>query len=180
MALNHFLALGIVAVLAVSCGQQQPTPTAESTPSPSPEAIATSPEPSPVESPTESSEAASAPAQTAARSGTFASGEHPTSGTASLVEQDGQLVLELDEAFQTSSMGPDLVVVLHRAEDVLGTTEPPAYPIQEGDYVVLAPLESFSGAQSYPVPENVNVDEYQSAAIWCRRFNATFGAATLQ
>jgi hypothetical protein len=90
------------------------------------------------------------------------------------------LVLELDEAFQTSSMGPDLVVVLHRAEDVLSTTEPPAYPLQEGNYIILAPLESFSGAQSYPIPENVNVDEYQSAAIWCRRFNATFGAATLQ
>ncbi|MCU0535060.1 MAG: DM13 domain-containing protein [Hydrococcus sp. Prado102] len=114
------------------------------------------------------------------RSGTFVDGEHPTSGTASLVEKDGKRILELDEAFKTSTSGPDLVVVLHRLPDIIGSTTPPAYPINEGDYVIIAPLQEYSGAQSYAIPENINLEEFQSAAIWCRRFNATFGAARLQ
>lgn len=119
-------------------------------------------------------------ASNATRSGTFVDGEHPTSGTATLVEKDGKRILELDEAFNTSTSGPDLVVVLHRSPDVIGSTTPPAYPINEADYVIIAPLEKYSGAQSYEIPENINLDEFESAAIWCRRFNATFGSARLQ
>ncbi len=114
------------------------------------------------------------------KSGNFVSGEHDTSGVARIINNSGQFVLELDETFQTSPMGPDLVVVLHQSEDVIGSTEPPAFPLREGDYIVLAELESFSGIQRYAIPAAVNLDDYRSAAIWCRRFNATFGAATLQ
>jgi hypothetical protein len=114
------------------------------------------------------------------RSGTFVGGEHPTSGTVRMIEKNGQRILELDETFQTSDSGPDLVVVLHRSPDVIGSTTPPAYPINEGDYVILAPLQQYSGTQSYTIPENINSEEYQSAVIWCRQFNATFGAAKLQ
>lgn len=113
------------------------------------------------------------------RSGMFVDGEHPTSGTARLVERDGVTTLELDEAFTTSTSGPDLVVALHRSDDVLRSTTPPAFPIKEGDYVVLAPLESYSGAQSYAVPAEIQPEDFASAVIWCRRFNATFGAARL-
>ncbi|MEX1316119.1 MAG: DM13 domain-containing protein [Synechococcaceae cyanobacterium] len=113
------------------------------------------------------------------RSGVFAAGEHSTSGTARLVERDGATTLELDEAFTTSTAGPDLVVALHRSGDVIGSTTPPAFPIKEGEYVVLAPLESHSGAQSYAVPAEIQTEDFASAVIWCRRFNATFGAARL-
>lgn len=114
------------------------------------------------------------------KSGSFASGEHPTQGMAQLVRQENGIVLQLDQSFQTSTSGPDLFVVLHRSEDVLGSTEPPAYPLVEGEYVVLAPLQSYSGTQAYEIPGDINVDDYRSAVIWCRQFNATFGAAVLQ
>lgn len=113
------------------------------------------------------------------RSGSFASGEHPTQGTVRLVNQDGKAFLELDQGFKTSNLGPDLVVILHRSSDVLGSTQPPAYPLKEGDYILLAPLQKFSGTQRYAIPAAVNLSEYQSAVIWCRKFNATFGAAKL-
>lgn len=113
------------------------------------------------------------------RSGNFVSGEHPTQGTARIVTQNGKSFLELDQGFKTFEMGPDLVVVLHRSSDVISSTLPPAYPLKEGDYVVLAPLQKFSGAQRYAIPTNVNLADFQSAVIWCRQFNATFGAATL-
>lgn len=113
------------------------------------------------------------------KSGSFASGEHPTQGTARIIAQNGKFFLELDEGFQTSNLGPDLVVLLHRSSDVLGSTKPPAYPLQAGEYLLLAPLQKFSGTQRYAIPASINLAEYPSAAIWCRKFNATFGAAKL-
>ncbi|MEB3280646.1 MAG: DM13 domain-containing protein [Lyngbya sp.] len=112
-------------------------------------------------------------------SGTFVSGEHETKGTARIINENGKRFLELGNDFSTFNMGPDLVVILHRSEDVIGSTEPPAYPLNEGDYVILAPLKEFSGTQRYEIPDNINLQDYPSAGIWCRRFNATFGAARL-
>lgn len=113
------------------------------------------------------------------RTGKFVSGEHATQGTARIVTQNGKSTLELDSSFKTSEMGPDLVVILHRSDNVLGSTKPPAYALKAGDYVVLAPLKKFSGAQTYSIPNSVNLANYKSAVIWCRKFNATFGVAKL-
>lgn len=183
MQLRRFLLLGFSVVLMAACAPSQSeavkedaiADTATSESAAAVTASETGENPSASEA-----EASSAAAAGVLKSGSFVSGEHETSGVARLVNDGGQFVLELDETFQTSSMGPDLVVVLHQSEDVIGGTEPPAFPLQEGEYVFLAELESFSGAQRYAIPADVNVDDYQSAAIWCRRFNATFGAATLQ
>ena len=114
------------------------------------------------------------------KSGTFVAGEHPTTGTASVVNKNGKSFLELDRSFKTSNMGPDLVVILHRSDNVIASTKPPAYPLRQGEYVILAPLKKFSGTQSYAIPNNINLTDYKSAAIWCRKFNATFGAATFK
>ena len=114
------------------------------------------------------------------RSGKFVDGEHSTQGNVRIIKQNNQRLLELDKTFTTSTSGPDLVVILHRLADVIGSTTPPAYPIKEGDYVLLAPLKSYNGTQSYLIPASLNLDDFKSAAIWCRRFNATFGAATLK
>lgn len=113
------------------------------------------------------------------KSGKFASGEHPTQGTVNLVDRGGKSSVEIQSDFQTKD-GPDLVVILHRSQNVLGETKPPIYPLKEGDYVVLAPLQKSSGAQSYSIPANINLADYQSVAVWCRQFNATFGAAALE
>ncbi|MUG93855.1 electron transfer protein with DM13 domain protein [Scytonema sp. UIC 10036] len=113
-------------------------------------------------------------------SGTFVSGEHTTQGTVRITNKNGKAVVELEQSFKTSEMGPDLVVILHRLENVIGSTKPPAYPLKKDDYIVIAPLKKFSGAQSYVIPDNINLANYKSVAIWCRKFNATFGAASLK
>jgi Electron transfer DM13 len=113
------------------------------------------------------------------KSGQFVRGEQPTRGGASIVTKNGRSFLQLDSAFKTSSQGPDLVVVLHRSRNVLGMTQAPNYALKGGDYVVLARLKKYSGAQSYAIPSNINLANYRSAAIWCRKFNATFGVAPL-
>jgi len=128
-------------------------------------------------------ETATQPANTATvgtiKTGEFESGEHPTQGGVRVVNENGQTFLELNQEFMTSDMGPDLVVILHRSDNVLGSTKPPAYSLKEGDYVILAPLQKFSGTQQYTIPTSVDLSKYRSAAIWCRKFNATFGAAKL-
>ncbi len=114
------------------------------------------------------------------KAGTFKSGEHPTSGMVRIVNENGKYFLELANDFKTFDMGPDLHVILHRSADVLGSTTPPAYALKEdGSYVILDRLQQFKGAQRYAIPESVNLSDYASAVIWCRQFNATFGAATL-
>jgi hypothetical protein len=51
--------------------------------------------------------------------------------------------------------------------------------VEEADYVTLAPLESFDGAQRYEIPATINPSDFKSVGIWCRQFNVTFGYAPL-
>jgi Electron transfer DM13 len=111
--------------------------------------------------------------------GTFVSGEHKTQGTVSITTKDGKSILELGQSFKTSNSGPDLVVILHRSDNVIGSTQGPSYPLNKRDYVILAPLQKYSGVQSYTIPNNINLADYKSVAILCRKYNATFGAAKL-
>jgi Electron transfer DM13 len=113
------------------------------------------------------------------RSGSFVRGEHPTRGGASIVNVKGRAFLQLNSSFKTSNQGPDLVVVLHRSRNVLGAAKPPNYALKGSGYVVLAPLRKSQGAQRYAIPDGINLEDYHSAVIWCRKFNATFGVARL-
>ena len=118
-------------------------------------------------------------ANTKSRSGSFISAEHTTNGKAKIVQENGTYFIELDEAFKTSENGPDLFVILHRSPNILNISKPPDYAIAENDYAVIAPLKSFNGKQRYEIPKNVQPDSFKSVAIWCRKFNATFGFAPL-
>ena len=106
-----------------------------------------------------------------ANPGQFVAVEHPTKGQVQIVEEDGARYLEIGQDFQSDS-GPDLKVILHRADTV-------DLKVKEGDYVSLGALQSVNGAQRYLIPEDVDLANYQSVAIWCEEFNATFGYAPL-
>lgn len=105
-------------------------------------------------------------------SGTFVGdNDHPTSGSARIVEAaDGQRYLELDDAFRSDS-GPDLVVLLH--------TEAVPESYDNSNYVNLGQIQRTVGAQRYAIPADVDLESIQSAVIWCREFSVTFGYATL-
>ena len=96
---------------------------------------------------------------------------HPTQGTATIVEENGQKYLELSSSFNTAS-GPAVYVVFHRNSSV-------ARSINRQDFVTLAPLHRTSGAQRYLIPNTINLNTYNSVAIWCERFNITFGYAAI-
>ena len=109
----------------------------------------------------------------AVASGTFVAGEAPTTGTARIVTEGGHRYLELDTAFSTSSMGPDLHVLLD------STATPPKAYVNLGRVVNLGSLHDFTGAQRYPIPDSINLANFDSVVIWCRMANATFGYAPL-
>jgi Electron transfer DM13 len=104
--------------------------------------------------------------------GAFKAGEHPTQGKVKVVTEEGKRYLEFDQNFKTDK-GPDLYVILHRSD------APPQSGIKEKDYVSIAKLQKTSGTQRYALPEAVKLGEFKSVAIWCRKFNATFGYAAL-
>lgn len=114
-----------------------------------------------------------AQATTAIASGAFVAGEAPTTGTARIVTEGGHRYLELDAAFITSNMGPDLHVLLDSA------TQPPKSYTNLGSAINLGKLHAASGVQRYPIPDAIDLANFSTVVVWCRMANATFGYAPL-
>lgn len=101
-------------------------------------------------------------------SGTFASGEHETRGTARVVRAaDGRQVLTL-AGFQTSP-GPDLRVRLVPGRSTDGGAK---------GNLDLGALKGDRGDQQYALPAGAPTSDV-SVVIWCRAFSAEFGTAYL-
>lgn len=96
---------------------------------------------------------------------------HPTQGRVDVVERDGKTYLEFSADFATVE-GPDVQVILYGDRTV---------PVKLADtpYTRVDMLGSFSGSQSYAVPDDVMIGDYQAVAIWCREFDVTFAYAPL-
>ena len=114
--------------------------------------------------------AAANPCAAASSTGSFKTVSSDTSGGATIVEENGKRYLEFDDTFSTEN-GPDLFVLLHKE------ATPESY--SSGKFVNLGDLQSIAGSQRYEIPEDVSVEDFQSAVIWCRQFNVTFGFAAI-
>jgi hypothetical protein len=104
--------------------------------------------------------------------GEFVSRDHPTSGTARVLElADGRRFVRL-EGFETDN-GPDLFVYL--------SANPADGPEGAFDdaYHNLGRLQGNVGDQNYEIPTDVSLDGFASVVIWCDRFDSAFGAAAL-
>ncbi|SRR6266496_2202320 len=101
---------------------------------------------------------------------------HQTSGRATIYKSaDGKHYLRLTDF--TTSNGPDVHVVLVRAEDKALEQE-----IVKGelDSVELGALKGNQGDQNYDLPAAVDLNQYQAVAIYCEGFHAIFGVARLE
>jgi hypothetical protein len=101
---------------------------------------------------------------------------HQTSGRATVYKStDGKEYLRLSDF--TTSNGPDVHVLLVRAEDKALGGE-----IVKGelDGVELGTLKGNQGDQNYDLPASVDLNKYQAVAIYCERFHAIFGVARLE
>jgi hypothetical protein len=99
--------------------------------------------------------------------GSFSSLDHPTSGSALVVErEDGSRILRFEDL--VTDNGPDLRVVLSTA------------PVGSGDYgnlIELGALKGNLGNQNYEIPADVDLSSIRSVVIWCERFSSPFGEA---
>ena len=113
---------------------------------------------------------------TAISSGTFqdADQRHQGAGTATLAEtESGDFVLQFTDFSVTP--GPDLEVWLV-ADEAPATSA----AVLASEWVSLGGIQAHDGAQTYEIPEDVDVSEYGSVVIWCEDFSVLFAVASFQ
>ena len=49
----------------------------------------------------------------------------------------------------------------------------------DGELVDLGPLKGNIGSSNYEIPPSVDLGDFETAVIWCRRFSVGFGVAPL-
>jgi hypothetical protein len=104
--------------------------------------------------------------------GTFVTGAHDTSGSATIYSlDDGTRILRL-ENFSTSN-GPKVHVIL-TDHPVTGND------VEDDKSVDLGDLKGNTGNQNYAIPAGVDLAHVKAVAIYCERFKVNFGAATLK
>lgn len=108
--------------------------------------------------------------------GELISHEHATTGTARIVRNpDGSRILELVNL--DTSNGPDLRVWLTDQPVIDGRDG--WHVFDDGAWVELGRLKGNQGNQGYEIPAEVDLADYSSVSIWCKRFSVSFGAAEL-
>ncbi|MEE9581907.1 MAG: DM13 domain-containing protein [Acidimicrobiia bacterium] len=97
---------------------------------------------------------------------------HGGSGTVLVLElEDGSRVLRFENLDVLN--GPDLVVILSD-RSLSGADD-----YTDGEYLILGELKGNIGNQNYEIPADIDLSEWVTAAIWCRRFNTTFNVASI-
>ena len=96
---------------------------------------------------------------------------HKGSGEAYVVEVDGERILRFENFDVTN--GPDLRVLLTTGED-------PTSRDNLGEYIEIDKLKGNKGNQNYVLPDDVDIDDYNSVVIYCKPFHVVFARASLQ
>ncbi len=108
--------------------------------------------------------------------GLFTRNLHETSGRATIYRQpNGILLLRLSD-FHTS-YGPDVHVVLAMPNDPM--LQSASHENAQAS-IELGALKGNQGDQDYVLPANTDVTRYSLVTIYCERFRAVFGTASLQ
>lgn len=99
---------------------------------------------------------------------------YDATGTWSIEEDDGRYKFVLGADFKTG-YGPDVKVYLTKVklEDIQNRD-----PVNEQG-IFLGALQSFSGAQEYDLPADINLAEYNSIVIHCKRFSVVWNGVDL-
>ncbi|EDY39110.1 hypothetical protein CPCC7001_1990 [Cyanobium sp. PCC 7001] len=111
--------------------------------------------------------------------GMFRKAEAPVQGSFTIRRDGNRTLLVLSDDFSTKAEAPDLKLALGREANPIAGSRPPAYPLQEGSYTVIAPLKAAKGGQVYELPAGFDLAGQGSVIIWCQQFNATMAWAPL-
>ncbi len=105
--------------------------------------------------------------------GAFIDLAHTGTGVARVIElEDGTRILRFEDLDVLN--GPDLRVILSPSALV---EDDGAY--DDGAFIDLGPLKGNKGNQNYEIPPEIDLDDFATVAIWCRRFNVSFNAAPI-
>jgi hypothetical protein len=97
---------------------------------------------------------------------------HGGSGTVLVLElEDGSRLLRFEDLDVDN--GPDLIVILSDRE-ISGADD-----YADGEYIILGELKGNQGNQNYEIGPDVELADWATVSIWCRRFNTTFNAASI-
>jgi hypothetical protein len=97
---------------------------------------------------------------------------HDARGTALVIDAAASNTYVRFEDFEVEN-GPDLKIYLSRAKADAPEAELAA------DFVDLGGLKGNVGDQNYLVPASVDLSEYRSVVVWCRRFSVGFAVAPI-
>ena len=124
--------------------------------------------------PSSETEATTADGWLIAAQGAFMDGDslHLGSGSATIFQQGEQRVLRFEEFSVTN--GPDLHVMLSTNPAPTGQSD------IGGDHIDLGPLKGNQGDQNYPIPDELDLSDYQSVVIYCVPFHVVFATATIR
>lgn len=106
--------------------------------------------------------------------GSFVDRSHPGSGLAKVLNDGTEQRFLRFEDFETDN-GPDLFVYLTRAD---AGADAGAFGV-DGDFVDLGRLKGNVGEQNYEIPIDVDLSEFDTVVVWCKRFSVAFTAADL-
>ncbi|MFV1989777.1 MAG: DM13 domain-containing protein [Acidimicrobiales bacterium] len=106
--------------------------------------------------------------------GEFVDRSHPAKGVAEVLNDGTEQRFLRFEDFEVDN-GPDLFVYLTTADAAADASEFG----RDGEFVNLGVLKGNIGSQNYEIPADVDLSEYDTVVIWCRRFAVAFAAADL-
>jgi hypothetical protein len=105
--------------------------------------------------------------------GSFHGVAHETMGTATVHRlADGKRILRFTSF--TTSNGPDVQVYLGKAPDASDNET-----VTQAGFFHVGALKGTEGDQNYELPDDLNLEEYHSVTVWCRRFGVNFATAPL-
>ena len=70
--------------------------------------------------------------------------------------------------------GPKCHVYLVPDDNITSDTD-----VSNTMFIDLGRLKAFEGSQNYPIPDGINLNNYQSIVIWCEQFNVLISPASL-
>lgn len=98
---------------------------------------------------------------------------HWANGTGGIYRSGDGLVLRFDPNFEAGP-GPNFVIYLNTT----AVGEENAFNADTGR-LKLASLRSFTGAQNYTLPADIDLSRYHTVTIWCETFGVYIGSAVL-
>jgi Electron transfer DM13 len=102
---------------------------------------------------------------------------HYASGEVKIFNDNGKIIVELQDNFKTNPDGPDLFLWLVKKQNLGGAVG--GVNTDSSQYINLGKLNKTSGKQQYSITQQELDSNNYAVVIWCQAFNVQFSNAVL-